>query len=178
MAISFAGPDREIAEQLAHLLRDAGLRVFYDLFEQERIWGTRLYSYLAEVYETKARYCIVLISSDYRNRVWPRHELRSAFNRAVRERREYILPVRLDDAVIEDLPQDLAYISLRTTTIQNLADLVRIKAQLSSWQSERAIAGIFSNRSSGVTAVRGKFDNPTVTHSKHEGSVALRAGTI
>ena len=86
VAISYASPDRVIAEKLANILRTNGLTVFFDLFEQEKVWGKRLYVFLSEVYENKARYCIVLISKHYRDRVWTRHEIQSAFNRAVRER--------------------------------------------------------------------------------------------
>lgn len=39
VALSFAGEDREYVEQVATLLLNAGIRVFYDKFETVKLWG-------------------------------------------------------------------------------------------------------------------------------------------
>ena len=39
IALSFAGEDREYVDQVANLLRNAGVKVFYDLFEEANLWG-------------------------------------------------------------------------------------------------------------------------------------------
>jgi hypothetical protein len=49
VALSFAGEDRAKAEELAQLLREGGVRVFYDKFEQARLWGSDLSEVLHRV---------------------------------------------------------------------------------------------------------------------------------
>ena len=39
VAFSFAGTEREHAEELANLVRAAGFRVFYDKFYESELWG-------------------------------------------------------------------------------------------------------------------------------------------
>jgi len=39
VAISFAGPDRALAEELARYLASWGVRVFYDRYEEAALWG-------------------------------------------------------------------------------------------------------------------------------------------
>lgn len=34
IALSFAGEDRAYVDQVANLLRDSGIKVFYDIFEE------------------------------------------------------------------------------------------------------------------------------------------------
>lgn len=121
MALSYAAPDRTYAEALASRLADAGLNVFFDLFEQAVIVGKHLFTFLDDVYQNKARYCVVLISTHYAKRVWTKHEIQAAFNRAVREKREYILPVRLDDTKIKGLSPDLAYIDAQVHSVEAVA---------------------------------------------------------
>ena len=36
IALSFAGEDRKYVDQVANLLRNSGVKVFYDLFEEAR----------------------------------------------------------------------------------------------------------------------------------------------
>ena len=40
---------------------------------------------------------VVFVSAEYAGRDWTRLERRAALSRAVRERREYVLPARFDD---------------------------------------------------------------------------------
>lgn len=49
IALSFAGEDRVYVDKVANLLRDKGIRVFYDLFEEEKLWEKNLYDYLSDM---------------------------------------------------------------------------------------------------------------------------------
>jgi len=62
IALSFAGENRDVAEELASVLARYQVRVFYDMNEQASLWGKYLYQHLQEVYRDKAKYCIVLVS--------------------------------------------------------------------------------------------------------------------
>ncbi|MEO7993258.1 MAG: TIR domain-containing protein [bacterium] len=73
-AISFAGPDRQIAKRLFELLTDRDFVVFYDANEQHRILGEDLEAYLAPIYKSEAQYIICLIGQAYPERVWTKFE--------------------------------------------------------------------------------------------------------
>lgn len=120
IALSFAGENRAVVDELASLLAKEGVRVFYDNYEKAQLWGKDLYQHLQEVYRDQARYCIVFASEAYRRKLWTRHELQQAQARAFREHQEYILPVRLDDTEIPGLNATVGYIDLRHHTVEEL----------------------------------------------------------
>src|SRR2546421_431838 len=94
VAISFAGDQRKEAEAIAQHLKTAGIKDFFDDYQQADLWGKNLYDHLADVYQNKARYCLMLVSAVYATKVWPNHERRNAQARALSQKGEYILPVR------------------------------------------------------------------------------------
>jgi TIR domain len=127
VAISFAGEDRGVASRIAELLTKRGIRVFYDKDEQAGLWGKDLYKHLAEIYFAKARFCLVLASSHYSKKIWPRHEIQNAFARALQENHEYILPLRLDDTAIPGIPPTIGHHDLRHSSIEETVDLIMTK---------------------------------------------------
>jgi len=127
VALSFAGEDRPLAGKLAGLLHARHIRVFYDEYEKASLWGKDLYQHLNEVYQKQARYCVIFLSASYRAKLWTNHELKSAQARAFAESREYILPVRLDDTEVPGVLETAAYIDLRSTEVEKLADLLEAK---------------------------------------------------
>jgi hypothetical protein len=137
VALSFAGENRAYVEQVARILRDRGLRVFYDEFHQVDLWGKDLYVYLRDVYQTRAKYTVMFISQAYAKNRWTNHERESAQARAFEENREYILPARFDDTLIPGLPSTIGYIDLRTKTPVELAVLVIEKLRGVSSRAER-----------------------------------------
>jgi hypothetical protein len=112
VALSFAGEDRRYARALAELLRTAGFSVFYDEYEQATLWGRNLYTPLSDVYQNKARFCLMFISANYARKLWTKRERESAQARAFRESHEYILPLRLDDTALPGLEDTVGYIDL------------------------------------------------------------------
>jgi hypothetical protein len=98
---------------MAEKLRDAGFAVFYDNFYPEQLWGKNLTAFLDEVYRKKARFCVILVSKDYKEREWTNHELRSAQARALQEKgNDYILPIRVDATDLDGLPPNVGYVSI------------------------------------------------------------------
>jgi hypothetical protein len=124
IALSFAGEDRSVVDELAAALTQAGVRVFYDNYEQADLWGKDLYQHLQGVYRDRARYCVVFVSEAYARKLWTRHELKQAQARAFKESHEYILPVRLDDTEIPGLNATTGYIDLRHHSVAELSDVV------------------------------------------------------
>ena len=124
VAISFAGEDRKVAEDMAMALKNKGVKVFYDDFEKEKMWGKNLIEYFQDIFEEKAKYCIMLLSENYKKKFWTNHERRIAQARAFREKGEYILPIRIDNTKIPGLPETIGYISLANTSIDDIVSLV------------------------------------------------------
>jgi hypothetical protein len=122
IAVSYASEDWKIVNTYCSTLspRAKDLRIFYDKYEQVGLWGTDLYDKLDEIYRTKALCCVIFISKDYARKVWTNHERKAAQARALRENREYILPVRLDDTEIPGISPTLGYIDLRKIPISKL----------------------------------------------------------
>ncbi len=113
VAISFAGPERQFAEQLAGKVRDAGFSVFYDNFYPEHLWGKNLMVFFDEIYRKRSRYCVMIISGEYAARKWTIHEARSAQARALEEKgQEYILPVKADDTELVGLLPTIGYVPM------------------------------------------------------------------
>ena len=111
VALSYASEDRTFAAAIHDALRERALEVFYDDAERASTWGGSLPDRLQEVYERLARHCLVLASKAYNSRPWTLHELHAAQRRAARRPSEdYILPVRLDSAVLPDLPEHVIYL--------------------------------------------------------------------
>ena len=101
IAISFAGEDRHIAEEIASKLIDRGIKVFYDKYEKHSLWGRNLYEHLTTVYKNKSKLCLMIISEYYNQKQWTEVERKAAQARAIEENKEYILPMITDNS---DLP--------------------------------------------------------------------------
>jgi hypothetical protein len=54
----------------------------YDAYEKAALWGKDLYQHLSDIYQKKARFCIIFASGDYAKKTWTTHELKSAQARA------------------------------------------------------------------------------------------------
>lgn len=125
VALSYAGTERQHAEELAKRVRGAGFEVFYDGFYPEQLWGKDLASFFDRVYRKDSRFCVMFVSHEYAERMWTTHERRSAQARAVQEKgREYILPVRVDNTDLDGLPPTVGYLSLKEYTVEQIADLL------------------------------------------------------
>jgi hypothetical protein len=124
VSLSFAGEDREYVDHVARLLKEQGVKVYYDKFELTDSWGKDLAIHFDVIYRRSARFAIPFISKHYKEKIWPNHELRSIFARAIENNEEYILPVRFDDTEMNGLRPTIGYIDLRNTTPEELANMV------------------------------------------------------
>ena len=120
VALSFAGEDRHYAQELAELLKNNGYKVFYDEYARVQLWGENLHDKFSEIYKNKSRYCVMFVSEHYARKLWTNHERRNAQARALEESVAYILPVRLDDAEIPGILPTVAYLDLRSMSIDEI----------------------------------------------------------
>ena len=127
VALSFAGAQRDYVEQVAQALKARGVRCFYDADEQIELWGKYLAEELPAIYGEQAAAVVVFVSAEYAARDWTRLERRAALARAVRERREYVLPARFDDTPLPGLLPDMVTVDLRGRTPQQFAAMIADK---------------------------------------------------
>jgi hypothetical protein len=124
VVLSFAGEDRPYVDRVAAVLRNNDIELFYDNYEEVALWGKNLTEHLHKVYSSSARYCVMFISQFYAEKVWPTHERRSAFEKAISSKEEYILPARFDDTEIPGLHKHISYIDLRKKTPEQFAGMI------------------------------------------------------
>jgi hypothetical protein len=124
VVLSFAGEDRPYVDQVAAVLRNNDIELFYDNYEEVALWGKNLTEHLHKVYSSSARHCVMFISQFYAEKVWPTHERRSAFEKAISSKEEYILPARFDDTEIPGLHKHISYIDLRKKTPEQVAEMI------------------------------------------------------
>lgn len=125
VAVSFAGAQRVIARQIATRVRAAGYEVFFDEFVTAKLWGTDLAASLDDVYRKQADFCLVIVSQDYLEREWTRHELRSAIARAVKEKGgDYILPVQVDAVELPGLVPTIHYVNFPQHNVEQIVGLL------------------------------------------------------
>lgn len=123
VAVSFAGEDRSFVDEYCSFLKESGVSIFYDDFEQANLWGKNLYQYFNDIYKNKCDYCVVFISKNYAEKAWTKHELESAQARAFQENKEYILPVRLDSTELPGVNETTCYVDAREMSPKTLSEL-------------------------------------------------------
>jgi hypothetical protein len=73
-ALSFAGPQRDLARALYEVLTEGGFAVFFDEVERDRMLGQDLRGYLAPIYASGAEMVLVILGSEYPERYWTAFE--------------------------------------------------------------------------------------------------------
>ena len=124
VALSFAGEDRRYVDEVATILRSNDVSLFYDNCEEVTLWGKNLTEHLHKVYCSSARFCVMFISVHYAEKVWPTHERRSAFEKALASKEEYILPARFDATEIPGLHKHIGYVDLTKKSPKELARMI------------------------------------------------------
>jgi hypothetical protein len=129
VAMSFAGEDRDLAEEIAEGLRDRRVSVFYDFDQRHKMLGKNLIDYLADMYRDKCKYCVLIISKHYAAKKWPSHERKAALERALQQKdSEYVLPVRVDDTEIAGFyNKSIAYLDASDMTTHDIIEILARK---------------------------------------------------
>ena len=125
-ALSFAGPDRKLAQDIARAMQEAGLRVFYDKDHQAHLWGKNRSEY-ERIYGPDSAYVVAIISKDYGGRDWPQWEFGTAKREANKRTGEFLLAVQVDGARQFGLPDDHNYLSADDFTPEEIASALKAK---------------------------------------------------
>jgi hypothetical protein len=127
VALSFAGEQRDYVQGVANALKTRGINNFYDEEQQSHLWGKNLRDELQRIYQDGSHAVVMFISQEYAAKPWTSHERKSALSRALRERTEYVLPVRFDDTELPGLDRDLGYLQADQHTPEQLAEKIADK---------------------------------------------------
>ena len=128
VCLSFAGEDRRYVHEVAKQLRLFNLSVFYDGFEENKLWGKDLATHLDQIYRKESKYCVIFASEYYVKKLWTNLERKSALARAFGDRgNEYILPAHFDNTEIPGIPPTIGYISLKNLSAIELANKIKAK---------------------------------------------------
>jgi GNAT superfamily N-acetyltransferase len=102
-AISFSSKNRELARELARLLKERELRIFYDEDAEPQMLGSEAMGALFDVFNHQASYAIILCSEWTVKSDWAQYEINLAVQRDKRQSHmhaPFVIPVRLDDTEI------------------------------------------------------------------------------
>ncbi len=127
VALSYAGEDLAYVEKVATCLKRKGIKFFFAPFEKVDLWGKDLYTQLDVIYRKNARYCVMFLSEAYVGKAWPSHERRSAQARALEEKQEYLLPVRLDKVDVPGLPPTIGFVDGTTLSPTQVCRMIEKK---------------------------------------------------
>ena len=137
VAVSFAGEDRELAEDVVNRLRVAGLTVFCDTDCMPAMWDGELLEDLDQVYCSKARSVIIFVSYPYSKKMWGWRPRRSALACALEQAPSRVLLVRLDSTRLKGLRPTTGYLDARRIGLGGVAEaaiakLTGIRASVSA----------------------------------------------
>lgn len=138
IAVSFAGEDREFVEQVVVALVRSGIKVFYDRFEQHDLLGRDLGCFLDQIYQHSAQFVAIFISKSYVEKAWTKHEFSSALAAKIFGREDYILPILLDNIILDGLPPTIGYISGQGVDPEFIAEILKKKISVSKITNEFA----------------------------------------
>ena len=124
VALSFASSERKYASELCEILTNEGISVFFDEKFAAELWGQDLAAEFDRIFSKEARFCVVFVSRNYRDRMWTRHEFRSILDRTVANRGQtYILPIQIDNTELDGLQSTVGYLHIKNG-VKHISDLL------------------------------------------------------
>jgi hypothetical protein len=132
VALTYAGEQRGYVHNVARALRKLGIVTFIDEEQAVSTWGKNQIEEFQHIYMEDSQVVVMFISAEYAEKIWPRNERRWALSRALRERREYVLPVRFDDTHLPGLDPDMGYLKAADFTPTKLGAAIKQKLEMLS----------------------------------------------
>ncbi len=124
VAFSFAEENYTFVEEVVGFLKHRNPNYYYYKEDLVLAWGKDLGKAISPVYQRQSRLCVVFVSASYREKVWTKFELKKAQIKARRGIQEYILPFKLDDTELPEIPPTIKYLSIRDFDASMLADAI------------------------------------------------------
>ena len=124
VALSFADEDRETAEKIAVKLKNKGFKVFYDNFYKMELVGKDLSKIFHRIYSKNSKYVIIFISKHYSIKDWSNFEFEIALEESKTRKKEFILPIKLDDSIVQGLKRTIGYIDFKKEGIDGIVRIL------------------------------------------------------
>lgn len=124
IALSFAGEDRDYVDKVGQIIKENGVQVFYDKFEEVDLWGKDFGIHFDYVYRRQSKYFVTFISVIYEQKVWINYEVRAVFARKIENKEEAILPVIFDKTELDGIRSTLVYLDISKMPIEELANKI------------------------------------------------------
>ena len=169
VALSFAGEQRDFVEGVAKHLKSSDIKVFYDEFEKNSLWGKSLLESLKDVYAERSHYVVLFISEEYCSKAWPKLEANHSIRGALIGGKTTILPIRFDQSVVPGLPEDIAYIEIKDYPTPAL-----IAKEICEKIGVRPLAGKASNTPPPLT--KQPTGEISFDYSSHNGKYVIGSG--
>nr|WP_321352976.1 toll/interleukin-1 receptor domain-containing protein [uncultured Methanoregula sp.] len=123
-AISYADEEKGIANDIYRLLVNKGATVFFSNNEKSFLLGKNLKLKFSSVFSTETKFVIVIVSKSYGKKYWTKFELNTALFESKKRQYEFILPVQIDNTVLNGLNDDICYIDFRKEGLIETIDLL------------------------------------------------------
>lgn len=138
VCLSFAGEQREYVQEVYDSLKERNIKAFYDKEFETELWGSNLIEVFHNIYKKNAKYCVMFISKEYKEKAWTHFERISALERQIYANEAYILPVRFDNTELPGLSEGVLYLNANELTPQEIADRIinKLGIEVSSEMSE------------------------------------------
>jgi hypothetical protein len=127
VVLSFAGEDRAVANEFADLCRAKNMKVLSEECRSIEPGGSDFVTHIAELYRTKACYCVMFISQHYPLKKWTESERTAAQQHALRDANEYLIPVQLDRTEVPGIREAASYWDLRQHSPESIVDWLEQK---------------------------------------------------
>ena len=124
IAISYAGEEEGLAEDLYGILRENDIKIFFARPYKIYLYGKHLIPEIKNAFGPYTKFVVPIISKHYVEKYWPKLEFQIAKEEEKHRRFEFVLPILLDDIRLEGLDSDLVYIDLRKEGILSTADTI------------------------------------------------------
>lgn len=126
-AISYADEERGIAKDIYRFLVDRGATVFYSNNEKSFLLGKKLKSKFASIFSTETKFVIIIVSKSYGMKYWTKFELGIALCESKKRHYEFILPIQIDETILDGLDNDICYINFRKEGLIDTVDFIHQK---------------------------------------------------
>ncbi len=124
IAISYAGKQKDIAQKFANSLNEARAKVFFDKAQIPDLVGRNLVDDLTEIYEHRAKLCVMLASEAYNESDYAQIERKAAQARDMRDN-GYIIPIKLEPSVrIKGMASTTSYLEYSKYSFDQLVQIV------------------------------------------------------
>jgi len=118
---SLAGEKKDYVGKVTKYIQSKGIKVWFYVFKEVNLWGKNMVDEFDKLFTEKAKYCVVFISKEYVEKVWPNLEKQFIQSRWIKDP-EYLLPVRFDNILVIGIPDTIAYINIQNKTPEEFGD--------------------------------------------------------